>query len=483
VSQPADSHPARESHSADSHAESRHRAVESLWIRLQRLPDQMMFGPKAEQPGAGARLRRMARYPYALLRDLAGGKLNLHAIGLVYASVLAIIPLLAVSLGILAGFHAQGELEPLVHDFFAPMGSAADKLGDRVMEFANTVRGGLVGSVGLALLIWTLLSTMKKVEDGFNFVWHVDQPRSLARRMAEYVALLIIGPVLLAAVVGLSRLAAASEPLRTLSALPPLARVMAMLLGLAPYVIASGLLTLVYMVIPNTRVRLLPALAGGVSAGILWAAVGRFFTLFVLYSARLTIVYAGFAIVIATLVWTYFNWIILLIGAQVSFYAQNPSYLRVGLREPRLSCADIERLALGIMYLVAARHRGGGESLTIALLSDRLGYPGIAVARMCATLEAAGFLAAAGADGLLPGRDSAQIPVVAIITLARADSSGLIRAASSTPAAVLDMCGELEGAWQQRCGQLTLSQLLDRAAAAAPQVPAGSALAALPPQS
>ena len=456
---------------------------ESFWIRLQRLPDQLMFGPNAEQPGAGARLRRMARYPYALLRDLAGGKLNLHAIGLVYASVLGIIPLLAVSLGLLAAFHAQGVLEPLVHDFFAPMGSAADELTGRVMDFADTVRGGLVGSVGLALLIWTLLSTMKKVEDGFNFVWHVDQPRSLARRMAEYVALLIIGPVLLAAVVGLSRLAAASEPLRTLSALPPLTWVVALMLGLAPYLIASGLLTLVYMVVPNTRVRLLPALAGGVSAGILWAAVGRFFTLFVLYSSRLTIVYAGFAIVIATLVWTYLNWIILLVGAQVSFYAQNPSYLRVGLREPRLSCEDIERLALGIMYLVAARHRAGGESVTIALLSDRLGYPGIAVARMCATLEASGFLAAAGADALLPGRDSAQIPVVAIITVARAHSSGLIRAATNTPAAVLEFCSELAGAWQQRCGQLTLSQLLDRAAAAAAQAPGASAQAALPPQS
>jgi hypothetical protein len=107
---------------------------------------------------------------------------------------------------------------------------------------------------------------------------------------------------------------------------------------------------------------------------------------------------------------------------------------------------------------------------------------------MCATLEAAGFLASAGAgadaDALLPGRDSAQIPVVAIILLARADSSGLIRAASSTPAAVLDFCSEMDGAWQQRCGQLTLSQLLDRAAAvAAPPVPAAATLAALPRQS
>jgi membrane protein len=439
-----------------------HPAPGNLWTRMRALPDRLLFGPEAEQPGVGALLRRLARYPYALLRDLAGGKLNLHAIGLVYASVLAIIPLLAFSFGILAGFHAQGVLEPLVHDFFGPMGTAADELTARVMEFANNVRGGLVGSVGLALLIWTLISTMKKVEDGFNFVWHVDVPRNFGRRVAEYIALLIIGPVLLAAVVGLSRLAAESVPLRALSELPMMVRVVAMALSLAPYLIASGLLTLIYMVVPNTSVRFGPALAGGISGGILWAAIGRFFTLFVLYSSRLTVVYAGFAIIIATLVWTYFNWIILLIGAQISFYAQNPNYLRVGLHEPRLSCADTERLALGVMYLVAERYRAGGERLTIAIVATRLGFPGIAVARMCATLEASGFLAAAADDSLLPGRDIAQIPVVAIIMVARAHSSGLIRTATATPAAIVHFCAELESAWQQRCAGLMLSELLQR---------------------
>jgi len=121
-------------------------ARERILTRLQQLPDRLLFGPESAQPGLGGLLRRLARYPFALLRDLAGGKLNLHAMGLVYASLLAIIPLLAFSFGILRGFHAQGVLEPLVRDFFGPMGSAADQLTAQVMEFANKVRGGLVGS-------------------------------------------------------------------------------------------------------------------------------------------------------------------------------------------------------------------------------------------------------------------------------------------------------------------------------------------------
>jgi membrane protein len=435
---------------------------ESTWARLQNLPDTLLFGPQAEQHDASGRLRRMARYPYALLRDLAGGKLTLHAMGLVYTSLLAIIPLLAFSFGILKAFHAQGVLEPLVHEFFRPMGEAADELTARVMEVANKVRGDLVGSIGLVLLIYTLIGTMRKVEDGFNFVWHVDVPRSFARRMTEYLTLLVIGPVLLGALIGLSRVAARSVPLQLLSAMPLLERLIALGEHLAPFVVVSALLSAMYIVVPNTRVRLTPALVGGVCAGILWAVIGRFFTAFVLYSTRLTVVYAGLAIIVAALLWTYFNWIILLLGARVSFYAQNPNYLRLGLNELRLSCADTERLALSIMYVIAERHRSGTARVSTSNLASILGYPEIAVTRLRDTLEAARLLTAADDETLLPARDITQIRLYEIVSVARTESHGLIRTAAGIPPAVRQICSDFDQTWKQHFGALTLSDLLER---------------------
>jgi len=435
-------------------------ADHGLWTRLQQLPDRILFGEQAATPGAAGALRRAARYPYALIRDLLEGKLNLYAMGLVYATLFALIPLLAFSFGLLKVFHSQGLLEPLLHDFFSPMGSAADELTRRAMEFANRVRGGLLGSAGLALLIWTLVGAMKKVEDGFNFVWHVELPRNLARRMAEYLSLLSTGPLLLAAVIGLTRLAVNSAPVRELSGLPMLDRVAGLGLGIAPSIIASGLLTLLYVVIPNTHVRLGPALAGGITAGIMWAAIGRIFTLFVLYSSRLTVVYAGYAIIITALVWTYLNWMILLLGALVSFYAQNPAYLRSGLREPRVSGHDTERLALSIMYIVGERHRAGGERLTTSRLASELGYPGIVVTRLCRALERAAFLATAADETLLPARDLSQIRVADIIIISRRQSSGLGLRGGEIPSAVEQLCAQLEAAWQQRCADFTLNDLL-----------------------
>jgi membrane protein len=381
--------------------------------------------------------------------------------GLVYASLLSIIPLVALSFGILKAFDAQDALRPLVHAFFEPMGSAADQFTDQVMTFAKNVRGGLVGFLGFGVLVWTLLGTMRKVEDGFNFVWHVDLPRSFARRSAEYMALLVAGPLLLSAVILFSRVALDSGSAQLLAQLPLLDRLMALAFRLAPYVLVSGMLTALYIVIPNTRVRFRPALIGGIAAGILWVAIGRFFTLFVLYSARLTAVYAGFAIMIAALVWTYFGWTILLLGAQVSFYAQNPAYLRSGIREPRLSSVDTERLALGIMYLIAVRQRYGGKRDTIASLALRLDFPGIAVARVCAGLEAAGYIVPGEDQTLLLGVDAATLPVLEILITARTQRSGLIRRNAATPAAVEAFCEDIDRLCAQRYAGLNLAELVE----------------------
>ncbi len=434
--------------------------VRIAWDRLCALPDQLLFGPASRQPGIRGWLRRAARFPYALVRDLLDGRLNLHATGLVYASILLIIPLLALTFGILASFHAQDVLRPLVHDFFAPMGGASDKFTDRVMAYARNVRGGLVSFLGLGFLIWTLIGTMRKVEDGFNFAWRIDVPRSFARRSADYLTLLVAGPLLLAVVAGFSRLAADSTSLRVLTELPLMDRVTEWALHATPYVLVSMLLTVLYIAIPNTRVHLRPALIGGVTAGVVWAAVGRYFSEFVLYSARLTLVYAGFAIMIAALLWTYFGWTILLLGARLSFYAQNPGYLREGLSEPRLSGADVERLTLAIMYLIAERARDRRPPWTVSELATRLEYPDVAVARICRGLAATGYLATAEDGTLQLARDAAAIRPIDVVLSARVQSSRPTYASPTMPAAVEAFCEQLDRTRAQQFASMTLSELI-----------------------
>ena len=126
-------------------------------------------------------------------------------------------------------------------------------------------------------------------------------------------------------------------------------------------------------------------------------------------SGATAIVYAGFAFIVAALLWTYFGWLILLAGTQLSFYIQNPSYLRIGLQELRLSSTEIEQLALRVMFLVGRTHVTGGPRWIINRLASELGLPGIAVAQIGAALEKAGLLIVTEDDEFVPGRDIGRI--------------------------------------------------------------------------
>src|SRR5215468_4272664 len=123
-----------------------------MWARIWALLDWCFFGPASDRSDWLGRALRVLRYPYAVVRDLARGEINLRAMGLVYTTLLSLIPLLAFSFAVLKMFGGHRDLEPIVYEFFRPVGdAAAAELTDRVMQFANRVSSGVVGSVGLAL--------------------------------------------------------------------------------------------------------------------------------------------------------------------------------------------------------------------------------------------------------------------------------------------------------------------------------------------
>ena len=433
-----------------------------MWTRIWAFLDRCFFGATSTRPGALGTSLRVLRYPYAVVRDLSRGEINLRAMGLVYTTLLSLIPLLAFSFAILKIFGGHRDFQPIVYEFFRPVGgAAATELTDRVMQFASRVSSGVVGTVGLALLAWTLIGTIKKVEDSFNFVWHVEQPRSFARRLAEYTSLLIAGPVLLVGFLGLTHAALSSAPVQEVVRLPLMHRLRGAGIALAPYAMVTAFFTALYMLVPNTRVQWRAALVGAVVGGVLWAAIGKMFTAFVVYSTRLTIVYAGFAFVVAALLWTYFGWLILLAGAQLSFYVQNPAYLRLGLQQLRLSGVELEQLALKLMYFVGRTHVAGGRLWSVNRLANELGLPGIAVAQMATALERAGLLIVTEDDELVPARDIGGIGVYEILHIARNQSSGHI-APRQVPVPPVDrVLAGITEAIRSRCGESTLRDLVD----------------------
>jgi membrane protein len=273
------------------------------------------------------------RYPNALLRDWLAGDIDTQAMSLAYITLLSLVPLMVFVFSILKRLGAHSDLRFILHEFFRPLGNAEGPLTETVMQFVENMRGELLGSIGLAMLVYTAISTIQKVEASFNFVWRIDRPRSLGRRFTELLSVMIAGPILLAVALELLASAEHSPAAQWLYSFAHLAWAFRFLGQLLPYAIVTMVFTFVYAFIPNTHVDFRPALIGGVTAGFVWALVGRAFSAFIVYSSHMVAVYTGFAIVLTALLWIYVSWLILLIGAQLACYVQFPQYLR-HRREP-----------------------------------------------------------------------------------------------------------------------------------------------------
>ncbi|MGH8250784.1 MAG: YhjD/YihY/BrkB family envelope integrity protein [Steroidobacteraceae bacterium] len=408
----------------------------------------------------------LLRYPFALIRDLLTGQLNLRAMGLVYTTLLSLVPLVAFAFAVLKGLGVHRDLEPLVFEFLRPIGERAGELTTQMMTFVENVRGDVLGSVGLAFLLYTVISTIQKLEGAFNFAWHVERPRSLMRRISEYLSLMVIGPIFLVIVFGLFGAMGRNDWMRWLTQHEPMGSVVRGLGVLGPWLFVTGVFTFLYIFVPNTRVRFRAALAGGVTAGVLWAASGAVFTRIVAASTQMVAIYAGFAIFLAALIWIYLSWLILLIGAQLSFYVQNPRYLRVGQTPVRLTSALRERLAFTVMLLIARKFVAGESPWQQRMLAEDLEIPGSALGSVVNSLERAGLVTLTEEEELLPARDLEGIALVDILNAVRDErqyETWLLWRARTEPVAD-GIISTIEAAVRERLAGTTLRELAAREA-------------------
>lgn len=361
---------------------------------------------------------KLLRYPYALVRDLANGQLNLRAMSLVYSTLLSIAPFLALAFSVLKGMGYDRDLEVVLYSFLEPIGDKASELTERIMGFVNSVSSGVLGPISLAFLIYSVISTIQKVEECFNFIWQVEKPRSWARRFSEYLSVMIMGPVFIVALIALLQ----SDVIAFIARISGIAWTLGHIQHLASFLLVSMALTFLYRFIPNTEVRLSAALIGGLAAGALWTTGGVLFTRFVSgFFSQTALIYAGFAIVIVTLIWLYMFWLILLLGSQVAFYVQHPQTLRNGHREVHLTAALSERLGLSVMYLVARDYRQGVPRWTLNDLSEHFNVPASALKPVIEILESHELLTTTELERYVPGRDPGHIALSEILDALRND--------------------------------------------------------------
>jgi len=312
------------------------------------------------------------RISHLVIRDFLQGMITLRAMGLVYTTILALVPLLAVSFSVLKGFGVHNQVEPLLMNLFLPMGEKGVELAEVIIRFVDNTKAGVLGSLGLLLLMYTVVSLLQKIEQAFNATWRVSQNRSLTQRFSNYIAVVLVGPVLLFSALGISASVSNIGLIQDAMQIESVSIVVKLLGSLLPTLLIIGAFTFVYIFVPNTRVKPGSAVVGAIVAGLLWEVSSWVFTAFVAGSTKYTAIYSAFASAIIFFIWLYINWVILLIGANVAFYYQNPARRILSAEKITLSNRLKENIALNIMLLVARHYHGHKPAWSVEALAHQL---------------------------------------------------------------------------------------------------------------
>lgn len=299
---------------------------------------------------------------------------------LTYYSLLNIVPVFAVVFGIAKGFGFEKLIEKQILEM-AQRGNWQSDLTSQILAFSHklleNVRGGVIAGVGVVLLFWTVVSIIGKIEESLNDVWDVRRPRTLVRKFSDYLTMMVLAPVLFiisssATVLVASQVRFFAQKAGLLAVLGP---VISFFLNLLPYVSIWTLLSVLYLILPNTRVPVRAGILGGVTAGTILQIVQWIYIKFQIGVASYGAIYGSFAALPLLLLWIQMSWMIVLFGSEIAHasinyetYGFHPDYSRISVSSRKL-------LVLRIFRLVVEKFSLGEKPLSISQIAHVLEIP------------------------------------------------------------------------------------------------------------
>jgi membrane protein len=348
------------------------------------------------------------------VRESVKDDCGLRAASLTFYTLLSVVPILGVAFGIAKGFGLEKLLEEQLRAQMAGQEQALERILGFARNMLDDARGGLIAGLGVALMIWAAVKILGQIEAALNAMWDHRPPRPWGRRFGDYLAVLLIAPVLMLSASGATVFirTGLDEVAGRLGLLDTVGPLVVHLLKLTPVLLAWALFTLLYAVMPNARVRLLPALAGGAVGGVLYHLVQWAYIAFQVGAAKQNAIYGSFAALPLFLAWVQTSWMIFLFGAQIAYATQHAALWSCCMRGPGAGRERRQLAGLHAAWLVAERFARGESPMTAAGLARAAEVPLAVVAENLERLTQAGLLARAvlpDGEAYLPAVDPARL--------------------------------------------------------------------------
>jgi membrane protein len=325
----------------------------------------------------------------------------LRASALTYQTLLSIVPVLAVMFGIAKGFGFATGLEQILQDEFRDQKEVLTYLiqfGYRLLEHT---KGGIIAGIGIIILLFTVMRLFSNIENALNIMWAVPGGRPFSRKASDYLALLLICPILI--------LLSSSVTLFVRTQVESLSDMAGwVVILIIPYIVSIFLFTLLYYLVPYTIVHKKSALYAGIFTGCIYQVFQATYITVQITISNAGAIYGSFAALPLFLMWLYLSWLLFLIGGEIMVIHQEELWDSSLLAAGR-ALSPIEEKIVSIACtksVIEAFSRG--EPITLASLSKTLRLPERMVTELVQKLQKNNVLFESMTT-LMPGRPQEAI--------------------------------------------------------------------------
>ena len=388
-------------------------------------------------------------------------QLLLRANALTYLSLLALIPLIAIAVSISSALGMSPE--NMARLILEQVAAGSPEAVDRILPLIENLNFAALGASGAAVFFFTTVLAIGNVEQAFNQIWGVRRLRSWERRIPDYLAVLIVSPVLLGVAISLSGTFQSQALVKRLLEFPLFATLWDFGLRQLPLLFSAVGFSFLYWFLPNTRVRFASAILGGIVAAILFGLAQYGYVQFNVGVMRYNTVFGSIAFLPLLMVWIYFCWAIILLGAEVAYAHQTLALYRREVRGAPAGPAARESIGLAIAVELARSFYGGRPPWSVDSLSDFLDVPLRTVRDVTGELERAGILvpcAGEPAGGYQIGRPLERVRVEDVLAAMRGPRDAVI-GDSEVARVVAEVLGEVDRSASRVSELRTLRDLVE----------------------
>lgn len=300
------------------------------------------------------------------LKGFFEDKAALRASSLTYFTMLSIVPIFAMGFGIAKGFGFEDRMNEFIEKSFQGQDQIVNGITGLVQDLLVNTKGGLVAGIGFIILFWSVIQVLNNIEQSFNDIWQVKKARSPIRKFSDYMAIMIFSPFAIA--LSGSFTVKINQAANNFEFIQPMMK-------LIPYASIWLLFSIIYMIMPNTKVKFKYALIAGIIAGTISVFVQWAYFEFQIGVTKFNTLYGSFAAIPLFLLWLQITWLIVLMGAEISFAYQNIENYQFEDEAMQLNHNNKRILTLLIAQYIIKNFEEGGRPKTNEEIGHELGIP------------------------------------------------------------------------------------------------------------